>query len=355
MVRHFQSLIAGAAIAAACLSAPAFAAEDKCALKPLLTLQMQKLPSGHVTLPITLNGRPSQLMFDTGGGVRSLTSSLVDELHLKRRTGMTTRNLQGNTSRDEVRVDLVEFGGLKFKDMTFSVMPTYVQEGPKNGSAKSIDMTGRMGTTLFDGLFTPEMFLKKADLDLDFAVNHFTLMSQHHCDGKVVYWPHTAVAVVPFHLDDGNNVVFEVKLDDKPMNAILDTGAYVSVLFQKRLADVIAPEELKRIRDKVPSDVRLQFKFKTLAFEGIAINNPSLMIMSLPETHPGLIGAPLATLNRQSPDMLVGMDVLSHLHVFIAYKEHKLYITSAAAPATKAAAEPVAGSAAPAEETPPTQ
>jgi hypothetical protein len=32
--------------------------------------------------------------------------------------------------------------------------------------------------------------------------------------------------------------------------------------------------------------------------------------------------------HEQVPDMLIGMNVLRHLHVYIAYKEQKLYITS---------------------------
>jgi hypothetical protein len=30
--------------------------------------------------------------------------------------------------------------------------------------------------------------------------------------------------------------------------------------------------------------------------------------------------------------MLIGMDILSHLHLYIAYKERKLYITPASTP-----------------------
>jgi hypothetical protein len=40
------------------------------------------------------------------------------------------------------------------------------------------------------------------------------------------------------------------------------------------------------------------------------------------------------------PDLLIGMDVLHHLHLYIAYKEQKLYITPAseAAPSVTTAA-----------------
>jgi hypothetical protein len=38
-------------------------------------------------------------------------------------------------------------------------------------------------------------------------------------------------------------------------------------------------------------------------------------------------------------EMTVGMDVLRHLHVYIAFNERKLYITAAAAPAAATPAQ----------------
>ena len=54
----------------------AFAAENKCALKPIVSVHMQTLPSGRVTLPMTLDGRPSHLLLDTGGVARALTDAV---------------------------------------------------------------------------------------------------------------------------------------------------------------------------------------------------------------------------------------------------------------------------------------
>jgi hypothetical protein len=34
--------------------------------------------------------------------------------------------------------------------------------------------------------------------------------------------------------------------------------------------------------------------------------------------------------------MLIGMNILRHLHIYIAYKEHKLYITPAGTPTATA-------------------
>jgi hypothetical protein len=37
------------------------------------------------------------------------------------------------------------------------------------------------------------------------------------------------------------------------------------------------------------------------------------------------------------PQVLIGMDILRHLHLYIAYREQKLYITPASAPDVPAA------------------
>jgi hypothetical protein len=44
-------------------------------------------------------------------------------------------------------------------------------------------------------------------------------------------------------------------------------------------------------------------------------------------------------------DFIIGMDVLRHLHIYVAYKEQKLYVTPASAPlaASAGSAGPVAG------------
>ncbi len=42
------------------------------------------------------------------------------------------------------------------------------------------------------------MMMWNYDVDFDFAVGKFNLFSKDHCDGQVVYWTRSPVAVVPF-------------------------------------------------------------------------------------------------------------------------------------------------------------
>jgi hypothetical protein len=81
-----------------------------------------------------------------------------------------------------------------------------------------------------------------------------------------------------------------------------------------------------------------QHQFKTLDFDGIAVGNLSVAIV--PDFLKDKYGATALTgtrivsrtANDEFPDMLIGMNVLKHLHIYIAYGEGKLYATPAGVP-----------------------
>jgi hypothetical protein len=63
---------------------------------------------------------------------------------------------------------------------------------------------------------------------------------------------------------------------------------------------------------------KYDYPFKLLDFNGIAVSNPRLQIVSDGYLPKGI-------------DMLVGVSILRRLHLYIAYGEEKLYITPAGA------------------------
>lgn len=74
-------------------------------------------------------------------------------------------------------------------------------------------------------------------------------------------------------------------------------------------------------------------KFESLSFEGISVTNPKISIITdrmaakdLKPTIRGKLADPYSSHIRQ---VIVGMDVLRHLHLYMAYKEKKLYISPA--------------------------
>jgi len=96
--------------------------------------------------------------------------------------------------------------------------------------------------------------------------------------------------------------------------------------------------------DGDPEHKRFGHVFSSLDFGGVAVANPHVAII------PDLVGAKdpnngFTTGSRVqrvddglASDLTVGMDVLKHLHIYIAFDERKLYISAADTPAATTAA-----------------
>ena len=86
--------------------------------------------------------------------------------------------------------------------------------------------------------------------------------------------------------------------------------------------------------------------FKTLAFGGVTVDNPELDLipnaMGRDADRAQLVGDRTKTEKDllDVPDVTIGMDVLRKLHIYMALKEEKLYITEASAAALPAPVSP---------------
>lgn len=211
----------------------------------------------------------------------------------------------GAVSSTLARLPSIVIGPLQQSNANYYVLPT----------------NDVVGQSEFDGLLGGKFF-KQYDADFDFGAGRLNIFL--HCAGQVVYWPAPAVAVVPFRLGSNNNIRFWVELDGKSVNAMLDTGASTTFLNPSRArrtfgVDVNAPG-VEKIGD-ISGASMYRRRFKTLAFEGVTINDPLIVLT------PDLTSD--AATRDSPPDLILGMTTLSQMHVYIAYKERKLYITAA--------------------------
>lgn len=284
-------------------------------------------------VPVTINGVPKYMLLDTGGAFAEITGDAADELKLARRKGnFELYNVSGKYS-DEFTSASLTIGNLKADDTAFVISP---------GS----NMFGKDSKVV--GVIGPDI-LQHYDVHLDFGANKLTVLSQDHCEGKVIYWPASAVAVVPMRVLKSGHILFPVSLDGAPVNALLDTGATnttitipaVEKAFSFKLGSADAPYG-DALPDR-PGSYTYKHTFKTLDFEGVAVGNLTVQIIpdvltDVTQNTPEL-GTRLADRKRDEDkaDMLIGMDVLRHFHVYIAYKEQKLYITPVEAPPPAAA------------------
>lgn len=325
------------------LGSPAFA-DDQCPKLTLISsMNMHIGKDGRVYVPATINGVPKSMLIDTGGFFTEITQAAVDEMKLNtHHVGLELVGASGETTEIATRTSF-KLGSLTADGMDFMVMP-----GANEFASDVPDAAGIVAPNL----------LRLYDLDLDFGDGKVNLISQDHCDGKVVYWPATIVAVVPMHLNASHHIVIPITLDGHPLNAMLDTGA-TETLLNLGTAEIefgIQPggpdtPAVGRLNGRTGPAV-YSHRFKSLELAGIAVGNPELGVI------PDLMGPnledPTSSIEHGTripdkdvetglPQVILGMDVLRRLHVYIAYKEQKLYITPAvpsSGAASAAAASP---------------
>jgi hypothetical protein len=270
----------------------------------------------------------------TGAGLSSLTKRAVRELNVPTAPSRIRLTDGGGQSENlEARLPSLTLDNLKLGETVFMVQP-----GGENAGGVEMDV--------FGGIWGSEM-LSIVDFDFDFAANKINLFSQDHCIGNVMYWraPASAptIAVVPMAFNDAGHITFRMELDGRRVSAMLDTGASATLLnldLARRAfrVDLNAPdvERAGEVTGGYSASVYRR-RFKSLAFDQVVVSNP--MITMFPDMMTGMTSnAPrTGSLIREDrgllPDLVLGMDTLSQLHVYVASRERRLYITAANPPA----------------------
>jgi len=332
-------------LAATACFAGAAQAQQCPTLTRAFSLDLFPLPNeSRYAAGITVNGQPRRFLLDTGGAFTAISMPLVTQMGLKPVNGrIRMYDTLGRSSDLQVTVDL-GIGPLNAK----------AQEIPVNPNVQGVG-----------GLLAGDV-MQNYDIDIDFAARKLSYFLTSHCDGKVVYWPTTIIAAVPYHgWTRGNfHMNVPVKIDGHDVTATIDTGATSSTL------DADTAHQLFDLTPDSPGAVPLGtmgndshkvfgWTFKTLEIGGIKINNPRMRVIPdlVAKGNKDDVSADSHIRMRSAIEsmgftMLIGMDILRKLHLYIASKEGKLYVTPASdlpsdpapAPATAASvpAAPIA-------------
>jgi predicted aspartyl protease len=312
----------------------AFAAD--CKLQMFDTTPMLQRPDGRYLIPVTINGNRENFLFDTGGSRTQISRPLAEELKLYIHQGrIELFDATGNISRDIASV----------KEMTIAHM---------RGTDLDLPISNPSGV---DGVVALD-HMATLDVDMDFGANKLNFFSPDHCTGQVVYWTSPAsVAVVPMDILSDYHLRIPVTLDGHTEQAIIDTGAGGTLIqedeeqrvFNLNLGEADTPQSGFLNGDQSLKIYR--HRFKSLSFGDVTVNNPVVFIapnaMGRNADKSQLVGD--RTKSEKDllnvPDMIIGMDVLRQLHIYIAFKERKMYISQASMP--QAAAQPSSAASAP--------
>jgi len=282
---------------------PAIADDDNCKLIPVASLPMQ-LIGGRPTVPASVEGKSIQMLVDTGGAFSELSLLLAASLNLQPKI-VESRKIYSFGGNEE---------GLYVVSHAF-VLGTLI-------SSKQEFVISSQSVRGIEGSLAPDI-LRAFDIDFDFGKGRFNLISQKHCEGRVAYWSDEA-ARIPFFIDAQGHIRFQLMVDGKQFSAILDSGATRSTLSLEDAESVFgfsrddpAIQSAGTVNGSVPA---YRYPFKTLTVGGLSVNNPQILLISENDSKMGRL-----------PSFSLGMDVLSKLHLYVAYGERTMYLTAAGA------------------------
>jgi hypothetical protein len=324
-------LFAGQALAQACT-------------KPLSLrneIQMTSTGGGPSAVPVQINGTDQKLTLATASPVTQISPDLVKSLNMTtKRAGTVLYDEAGNSSNEEVTTDKFGFGKMEGSKLSMFVQP---ERGGRGGGG------GEGGFGAPAGLFSLD-FMRRFDIDVDFGSDKLRFFDQDHCPGGVLYWKaEGAVGVVPLTAEDGR-VTVPVQLDGKAITGVIDTTARTSFIYNVVADRVLGvePGGPKAVADKPSRDFNGQSYTYTAALTIGALSLPGTPVMLKPEPASKGGGGAMEAANRsrgiafamQHPELLIGMDVLRKLHLYLAFGEKKLYLTTTTSTLPAAAPKP---------------
>jgi predicted aspartyl protease len=334
MLRSLVALRASMVLGLAAANLPAQAASD-CKLSqvadwPVLSTRGVPVVEGFV------NGQKVGVLLDTGGATmmfRSATSRLG--LTRQQARGYRVFGIGGESYVESTKIDEFKMGSLARKNWEVMV-------------AGDRDLGRAVDLILGEDVFT------KVDIEFDLPHKRVRLFQPKECEGLVLaYWaPQDARQV---DLEPGPWIIIPVKINGQTMQALLDSGADVSVLDKlaaarlgltqdspgvtlsgthggigaKSVDDWIAPLQSFVIGDEAISDTTIRFanlwKDATHTFGGSQVPRKFETMQA----------------------MLLGADFLRSHRVLVANSQRKMYFTYEGGPVfqPKAQAAPAPGRA----------
>lgn len=338
------------AIAALSIAGTAHATD--CKLQNVASLDATRGPDGLLTIPVSIGSEQVNMLLDTGAERGVIDISVMQKM------GLTPLKIYSPPPIFNVRVapflSMVQFSQPDFYLADGTKLDHFVKIPTISiGAARSEYATFLLAR--FDTEETPATLgilgnnlLRNFDVEIDPAAAKVNFFSPDHCEGKVVYWAPTYTDL-PVRIGSSGQIAFTMTLDGHDVETILDTGAAHTTL-NLRLAqqlfgiDVQSPSVEKVSGEN--GDAVYRTRFHLLTADGLAIKNPYIYLASdqiaqrqlTKAMDSGYSGSMVSGAAR----LILGMDALSHLHFYIAYKEQKLYITPAAAPAQAGSPAPAA-------------
>jgi predicted aspartyl protease len=320
------TLLAGLLIAAAAQAAPS------CELHMVASLPATLSAHNQLLVDVAINDEPAKIQIDTGASTSLLSEKFAARMGLPIENmpgvvyGLTGRALDSKTHVQRLRL-----GNTISSNADFVLMP--------------LGGDGTDGGPI--GLFGAD-YLQNYDVEIDVAAGWVKLFSQDHCPGKVVYWAQDYFKTPIYYPGKGalHRPALDIAVEGRTVRALIDTGAFMTVMRMATARDRFglspASSDMQKRAQTGGVDGRkldtYLHTFQSLTFGDITLHNTLMAITPIDSAaHVATTGSHLNLSRADEPDVLIGMSLLKHLHILIAYSENALYYTIAP---TKQAATP---------------
>lgn len=309
--RRFRVTLFGVALALAGGSA---AAASNCKLIKVADLPV-KLENNHVFVEGAINGRTTDILLDTGAMHSFVARSGATRLGLTVFAAPRPVTASGVGGESSVEVVLIK----EFR----------IGEATRN--RWQVRTTGERDLGANVGFILGEDFFSQVDVEFDLAHQAVRLFQPKDCNGvSLAYWSPTDYGAVEIErVDDFHpQIVLTVLVNDQPLDALLDSGAWTSAITKSAAARLgVTPETPGVVAGGKsfgigPNAVDNWIgPFKSFVISNERISDTSIRFADLfgkdgPYDHP----------------MILGADFLFAHRVFIAHSQRKIYFTYAGGP-----------------------
>jgi len=300
-----------------------------CQLKEMASVPITTDAAGELIMPVTINDTQLQMIVAPGAYLGVLSPKIVQTL------GLETKFIP-----DGMRI----YGGMGEKLKQYAVAPS-LKLGLEHAEQVKFLIEPDTDDQPAAGMIGRDM-LRSFDLDFDFGGGKLNLFSPDHCEGKVVYWA-PSYTDAPLEWSFQGYIRTKMNIDGHDFDGDLDPSAGVSYMTLTEATAIFgltasSPGMQAGTEDIGPQQVQIyRYRFKSLVISGITVTNPIF------EIFPDFLGdaerkegyVPLVFKHDYSRSVTIGMDILKHLHLYVAYKEDKIYATAADAGAATAKAQ----------------
>lgn len=298
------------------------------------SLPMEKVPGSNLmTVTASIGGSPQRMLFDIGRAPTQLWNSTAAKLHLAVEPGGSDWDFGGRYSESAARIGRLNLGSVQGGGFYLQVSPD-----PTVSSAP------------FDGILRNDV-MWMYDIDLDFAHQRLNYFSPEQCKGAGIYWSPTTVTSVPIVAYAGTQygnrspiprlgtTYVIAALDGHPIVALLDTGADRTFL-NPDVAKKIFQLDIDSLQPGEVNDggtlIRAGYhRFSSLALGGLTASNFQVAIpldiktQSSQITHITRTARQYYDLHEILPDLVIGMDLLKHSHLYVSFKNDRVYVSAA--------------------------